>query len=80
MLDANGNVTENVEKAVAIRTDYLSKANEQTAGENELEAFNGSTLDYRDVKVAFRVIETDPMPEKITNIADISDFTDDDGN
>ena len=80
MLDANGNVTQNVEEAIAIRTDYLSKANEQTAGENELEAFNGSTLDYRDVKVAFRVIETDPMPERITNIADISDFTDDDGN
>ena len=80
MLDANGNVTQNVEEAIAIRTDYLSKANEKTAGENELEAFNGSTLDYRDVKVAFRVIETDPMPERITNIADISDFTDDDGN
>ena len=80
MLDANGNVTENVEKAVAIRTDYLSKANEQTAGENEILAFDGQNLAYKDVKVAFRVIETDPMPEKITNIADISDFTDDDGN
>ena len=80
MLDANGNVTENVEEAVAIRTDYLSKANEQTAGENEILAFDGQNLAYKDVKVAFRVIETDPMPEKITNIADISDFTDDDGN
>ena len=80
MLDANGNVTQNVEEAVAIRTDYLSKANEQTAGENEIQAFDGQNLAYKDVKVAFRVIETDPMPEKITNIADISDFTDDDGN
>ena len=80
MLDANGNETQNVEEAVAIRTDYLSKANEQTAGENEIPAFDGQNLAYKDVKVAFRVVETDPMPEKITNIADISDFTDDDGN
>ena len=80
MLDANGNETQNVEEAVAIRTDYLSKANEQTAGENEILAFDGQNLAYKDVKVAFRVIETDPMPSKITNIADISDFTDDDGN
>ena len=80
MLDENGNVTQNVEEAVAIRTDYLSKANEQTAGENEIPAFDGQNLAYKDVKVAFRVIETDPMPSKITNIADISDFTDDDGN
>ncbi len=80
MLDANGNETQNVEEAVAIRTDYLSQANEQTAGENEIPAFDGQNLAYKDVKVAFRVIETDPMPEKITNIADISDFTDDDGN
>ena len=80
MLDENGNVTQNVEEAVAIRTDYLSKANEQTAGENEILAFDGQNLAYKDVKVEFRVIETDPMPEKITNIADISDFTDDDGN
>ena len=80
MLDENGNVTQNVEEAVTIRTDYLSKANEQTAGENEIPAFDGQNLAYKDVKVAFRVIETDPMPERITNIADISDFTDDDGN
>ena len=80
MLDENGNVTQNVEEAVTIRTDYLSKANEQTAGENEIPAFDGQNLAYKDVKVAFRVVETDPMPEKITNIADISDFTDDDGN
>ena len=80
MLDANGNETQNVEEAVAIRTDYLSQANEQTAGENEIQAFDGQNLAYKDVKVAFRVVETDPMPSKITNIADISDFTDDDGN
>ena len=80
MLDENGNVTQNVEEAVAIRTDYLSKENEQTEGENKLEAFNGSTLDYRDVKVAFRVKQTDEIAKKITNIADISDYTDEDGN
>ena len=63
-----------------VRTDYLSQANEQNAGENKLNAFNGTELDYRDVQIACRVVQTDPMPSKITNIADITDFTDGDGN
>ena len=62
-----------------IRTDYLSQANEQNAGDNKLDAFNGTTLDYRDVQIACKVVQTDPMPSKITNIADITDFTDGDG-
>ena len=80
MLDDEGNVTENVEEAVSIRTDYLSKANEKEEGANKILAFDGEKLDYRDVKIAFKVKETDPMPEKITNIADITDFTDGNGN
>ena len=80
MLDSEGNETENVDEAVAIKTDYLSKANEQTAGENEIPAFDGTTLSYKDVKVAFKVKQTDEIAKKITNIADISDFTDEDGN
>ena len=80
MLDEAGNQTQTVEDAVSIRTNYLSQENEQTTGENEISAFDGTTLSYKDVKVAFRVVTTDPMPEKITNIADITDFTDDSGN
>jgi len=63
-----------------IRTDYLSKAKEASEGANKIKAFNGTTLDYKDVKVVCRVVSTDPMPTKITNIADITKFTDGNGN
>ena len=63
-----------------IRTDYLSKAKETSVGANKIAAFNGTTLDYKEVKVVCKVVSTDPMPTKITNIADISKFTDGNGN
>ena len=63
-----------------IKTSYLSKANEKVAGENKIPAFDGTTLSYKEVKVACKVVSTDPMPSKITNLADISDFTDGEGN
>ena len=63
-----------------IKTSYLSKANEKAAGENKIPAFDGTTLSYKEVKVACKVVSTDPMPSKITNLADISDFTDGEGN
>ena len=58
-----------------IRTNYLSQENEETPGENLIVEFNGTNLSYKDVQIACRVISTDPMPNKITNIAEISDFT-----
>ena len=63
-----------------IKTSYLSKTNEKVAGENKIPAFDGTTLSYKEVKVACKVVSTDPMPSKITNLADISDFTDEEGN
>ena len=63
-----------------IKTTYLSKANEKVDGENKIPAFDGTTLSYKEVKVACKVVSTDPMPNKITNLADVSDFTDGDGN
>ena len=63
-----------------IKTSYLSKANEKVAGENKIPAFDGTTLSYKEVKVACKVVSTDQMPSKITNLADISDFTDGEGN
>ena len=63
-----------------IKTTYLSKANETTEGSNKIAAFNGTTLAYKDVKIKCKVVSTDPMPNKITNIADITKFTDGDGN
>ena len=63
-----------------IKTNYLSVNNETVKGENKLAAFNGSTLDYRDVKIRCKVVATTPMANKITNIADITEFTDGEGN
>ena len=63
-----------------IKTSYLCKANEKVAGENKIPAFDETTLSYKEVKVACKVVSTDPMPSKITNLADISDFTDGEGN
>lgn len=62
-----------------IKTDYLSKAREKTAGSNLIKAFNGTTLDYRDLQVKCKVKET-AGKNKITNIAAITDDADSEGN
>ena len=79
MYDAEGKETTDVNAAVTIKTTYLSKANETTEA-NKIAAFNGTTLSYKEVKVACKVTQTNPMPSKITNIADITKFTDGNGN
>ena len=79
MLDKDGNETENVSEAVSIVTDYLSKDQEKTVGENLLKAFDGEKLDYKDVQVAFKVIEPNTSDRIIINKAQISKDTDKDG-
>ena len=82
MLDANGNVTQDVNSAVNIVTDYLSKSNETTNGENLLQAYNAETMDgpdYKDVRVAFRVTEPNTSDRIIINQAQISDDADSEG-
>ena len=95
MIDENGNETTEVEKAVEIRTDYLSKEQgEERMAENEeltenpalLKAFNPeeeiseTNPDYADVKVAFEVVEANTSDKVIVNSAQISEDTDKDGN
>ena len=86
MYDENGNVTENVEEAVSVKTVYLSKDNEETEGENLLDAFNpdepisDTNPDYKDVQIAFRVIEPNESDRILVNSAQISEDTDEDGN
>ena len=64
-----------------IKTNYLSADAETVKGENKLAAFDGTKLDYKDVKIRCKVVETKPsMANKITNIADITKFTDGEGN
>ena len=86
MIDENGNETQNLEEAVKVTTDYLSKEQEETEGENLLAAYDkelgitSTNPDYRDVKIAFKVIEPNTSDKILTNIAQISEDTDEDGN
>ena len=80
MLDKDGKETENLDEAVSIVTDYLSKEQEKTAGANLLKAFDGEKLDYRDVKVAFEVTEPNTSDRILINQAQISKDSDKDGN
>ena len=82
MYDSEGKETKNVNEAVYIRTDYLSKENEKTEGENLLQGYNPETMeapDYKDVKVIFRVGMTNTSDRIIINKAEISKDTDEDG-
>ena len=83
MYDANGEVTENVEEAVTIRTDYLSKAQEDETGrDNLIEAFDPETMsqpDYKDLQIAFRVTEPNTSDRVLINTAEISEDSDEDG-
>ncbi len=83
MYDAEGNVTNNVQEAETIRTDYLSKAQEDETGrDNLIEAFDPETMtqpDYKDVKIAFKVIEPNTSDRIIINTAEISKDKDEDG-
>lgn len=81
MYDADGNETTDASKATTITTDYLSKAQEDATGRNNLlKAFEmtKTTLDYRDVKVAFKVIEPNSSKNTIVNHAQIAEDTGDD--
>ena len=83
MLDEDGNETQDVEKAVSIVTDYLSKEQEQVTGRNNLIApFNTGTMnspEYKDIKVAFKIVVPNSYGGIITNIAEISDDSDENG-
>ena len=114
MYDEEGNVTDNVDEAVEIRTDYLSKeqGESRTNGEtttedsteqeitsgttdgttqtvenpNLLQAFNPEeeigegNPDYRDIKVAFEVVEPNESDRIIVNSAQITEDSDENGN
>ena len=77
LLDANGNEVTDSSKAKYIVTNYLAKEN----GEDKLiKAYdNGDTLDYKDVKVQFRVTEPNTSERILTNYAQISKMTNSNG-
>lgn len=84
MLDENGDITDDVLQAVSIRTDYLSKEQaEEASRDNLLNGFDPETMtqpNYKDVKVAFRVVEPNTSDRIIINEAQISNDSDANGN
>ena len=79
MYDKDGNETDKIEEAVSVKTTYLSKENEKTAGENLINAFDGTTLSHKEVEVAFKVKDPNSNKHIITNCAQISEDTDENG-
>ena len=78
---------ESGDKIIQISTNYLSKDNETTPGENLIAAFgqNDGTktdadLSYKEVSVKFKVISNDTTGSVIRNEAEISDDSDEEGN
>ena len=88
MLDQDGNITEDVNKAKYIISDYLSKEQEKIPGENLLKAFDKGSYelgnikepDYKEVKVAFKVTMPNTSDKIVVNQAQISDDSDEGGN
>jgi len=60
-----------------VKTNHLSKASDK---DNLIDAFNGQKLDYKELKIKCKVKDTAEFNVPITNIADITDFADKDGN
>ena len=89
MIDSSGNVTDDVNQAVAVRTTHLSK---EASEDNLIHAFDkeaglsATNPDYKDVKLVFQVDElaidrtTSTEERTLINIAEISKDTDKDGN
>ena len=62
-----------------VTTDYLSKAKETDDRQNLIKAFDGKTLSYKDVKIACRIKDTAEFNKKLTNLAEITEDKDSDG-
>lgn len=88
-IDENDEIveTDDVTKVAEIRTDYLSSAKETETRQNEIRAFDPEqeishvdpfNPDYRDVKIAFKVVEPNSSDRIIDNTAEITDDSDDD--
>ena len=87
MYDKNGKETQDVNQAVTIKTDYLSKEKSEN---NLIKAFNDPSittnfdgvgkLDYKFVEVVFKVNTKADNKTDLINIAEISDDADENGN
>ena len=92
MYDATGKETDDVKNAETVKTDYLSKEQGEARMEDDeeenpalLKAFNAeeeikdTNPDYKDVKIAFRIVESNSSDKVIVNSAQVTQNTDKDG-
>ena len=88
MYDEEGKETEDITKAVCIRTTYLAKgkgAELENKGANLIKAFDPSkeiseiNPHYKEIKVAFKVKDPNSTEYEIVNFAQISEDTDSNG-
>ena len=82
LVDENDNEVTDVSKAKYVVTNYLSKDNETEEGQNLMKAFDKETMkvpDFRDVKIAFKVVEPTTSDRILINYAQISEQTDGQG-
>ena len=70
-----------------VTTDYLSEARggipvstATTSNQNLIKAFDGTTLSYKDVKIVCKVKDTAEFGKKLTNLAEITEAKDSEGN
>ncbi len=78
LVDENNNEVSDISKAKYVLTSYLEKDADET---NLIKAFNPSTseeLDYRDLKIQFKVTEPTTSDRILTNKAQISEERDSD--
>ena len=62
-----------------VKTNYLSKEKETEERQNLIKAFDGTTLSYKDIKIACRIKDTAEFNKKLTNLAEITEDKDEDG-
>ena len=74
MLDSEGNVTEDASKVVAFSTDYLKDELIDAFKEDD----DKKILSYKDVQIAFTVVEPNTSNRILVNTAQISNDSDDD--
>ncbi len=84
LYDKNGNVTSDSSQAVSVKTDYLSKEKSEA---NLIKAFNpageAKDVDFKDVQIVFRIVESKAKQNQgrnIINTAEITDDSDENGN
>ena len=83
LVDKNDNPVTNLKDAEYAVTNYLSKEKESDERQNLMNLFNKDTMknpEYKDVKIAFKVIEPTTSDRVLVNEAQISEQTDESGN